>query len=63
MTALYTLYTQEPQERRLGQSFTTIQQGGQCTLVKQWNCCYDIDLMHSLEQLLNNEAIYEQVYV
>ena len=54
--------TQEATERCLGRHIVARQQRGQRVLAWESKCCYDIDLKQSLEQLLNNEAIYEQVY-
>lgn len=66
-SGLYKMYivqfaiAKEPKERRLGGGFVSRLQKGQRRLVREWDYSYDIPLQKSLEQLLNNEAIYQQV--
>jgi hypothetical protein len=50
-----------PKERRLGSAYTRIVKQGKTRLERVWHYSYDVSLEDSLTQLLNNEAVLQEV--
>ena len=49
------VYTQEPNERLLGYIYKTFHKNIKSLLRKIWDCSYDVNVINSLQALLNNK--------
>jgi hypothetical protein len=52
---------QEPTERKLTQNFVREYRGASSSLVQQGDFCYDVDLLSSIQHLLQIESVVVQV--
>ena len=54
-------FEQEPLERCLGHCYVRRQRNGKSKLIKEGEFCYDVDVLKSLEALINIDPVMEQV--
>ena len=52
---------QDAVERKLGRNLVRCRQGTRVRWSFKWDCAYDIPLLKSLQLLLNNESILNEV--
>ena len=57
------LYPQDVVERKLGQNVVRCRQHTKVRWSFKWDCAYDIPLLESLRQVVNNESILNEVIV
>ena len=53
---------QEPTERRLGYNFKTFYKNGRSIMKRVWDCSYEVDLIDSLQALMNNKKCITSKY-
>ena len=56
------MYLQEPVERRLGQNSQRFVKENNSCIKQTWDLVYDVPLISSIQQLLSNEHILDEVW-